>query len=155
MSGICNLLTHLKYTVLSQQDAICITFSNCKLQPTLHRENKKSNKKKKQQQQRYEASVISYFHTLHLNMYFLLQEKHSIPIIFPQFSTGTLDVNLVPYTLICLNRDFKLSVVFCMKPLPFPHQVIILFFQLQMHSIFSQIHMLVAVWLVQRCKHQR
>lgn len=115
--------------------------------------NQMEKKQNKTQQQRYEASVISYFHTLHLNMYFLLQEKHSIPIIFPQFSTGTLDVNLVPYTLISLNRNFKLS-VFCIKPLPFPHQVIILFFQLQMHSIFSQIHMLVAVWLVQRCKHQ-
>lgn len=47
MSAICNTLTHLKYTILSQQDVIHITFSNCKLQPTVHRESKKSNEKNK------------------------------------------------------------------------------------------------------------
>lgn len=76
-------------------------------------------------------------------------------------STGlhadTLDVNLVNqihYPLVCLNRTSKLSVVFCVKPQPYPDQVIILFFQLQIHSSFSHIQTLVAVWLVQRGKHQ-
>lgn len=103
------------------------------------------------------SPLLSYFLLLHTSSkYVFLPPREAFNPCHTSTDPhkDTLDLNLVCYILVCLNRNLKLSVEFCIKPLPFHIKSSFCFFQLQMHSIFSQIHMLVAVWLVQRCKHQ-
>lgn len=77
------------------------------------------------------SPLLSYFLLLHTSSkYVFLPPREAFNPCYTSTvpHKDTLDLNLVCYTLVCLNRNLKLSVEFCIKPLPFPHQVIILFF---------------------------